>query len=119
MPTANEIDVTWELILKIGAIIAVLVAIIQGTKYLATLTPTAKLSTRVDGLEKTQRKHAEKIATLEMKTSDTEKKLNDVNEGIKMLGKSQISLLRHMVDGSGTEKMAEEADELTDFFIKR
>lgn len=126
MPTANEIDVTWELILKVGAIIAVLVAIIQGTKYLATLTPTAKLAVKVREIEEFQKKDYEhlkeidrKIESLEQKTNDTQAQIKEVNEGIKTLGRSQISLLRHMIDGNGADKMEKEVEDLTDFFIKR
>ena len=126
MPTANEISVTWDLIIKIGAIIGILVAIIQGTKYLASLTPTAKLTERVNGIEDNLKKDFEhikeidrKIAHLEEKTDNTQKQIKEVNDGIKMIGRSQISLLRHMVDGNGVDKMRDEAEELTDFFIDR
>lgn len=126
MPTANEISVTWDLIIKIGAIIGILVAIIQGTKYLASLTPTAKLTERVNGIEDNLKKDFEhikeidrKIAHLEEKTDNTQKQIEEVNEGIKKIGRSQISLLRHMVDGNGVDKMRDEAEELTDFFIDR
>lgn len=126
MPTANEISVTWDLIIKIGAIIGILVAIIQGTKYLASLTPTAKLTERVNGIEDNLKKDFEhikeldrKIEHLEEKTDNTQKQIKEVNDGIKMIGRSQISLLRHMVDGNGVDKMRDEAEELTDFFIDR
>lgn len=126
MPTANEISVTWDLIIKIGAIIGILVAIIQGTKYLASLTPTAKLAERVNGIEQNLNKDFEhikeldrKIEHLEEKTDNTQKQIKEVNDGIKMIGRSQISLLRHMVDGNGVDKMRDEAEELTDFFIDR
>ena len=126
MPTANEISVTWDLIIKIGAIIGILVAIIQGTKYLASLTPTAKLTSRVNGIEDNLKKDFEhikeldrKIEHLEEKTDNTQKQIKEVNDGIKMIGHSQISLLRHMVDGNGVDKMRDEADELTKFFIDR
>ena len=126
MPTANEIDVTWDLILKIGAIIAVLVAIIQGAKYLSSITPTAKLANKVKEIEDFQKKDFEhlkeidrKIENLEQKTNDTQRQIHEVNDGVKMLGRSQISLLRHLIDGNGADKMAQEVEELTDFFIKR
>lgn len=60
-----------------------------------------------------------KIAHLEEKTDSTQKQIEEVNEGIKKIGRSQISLLRHMVDGNGVDKMRDEAEELTDFFIDR
>ena len=126
MPTANEISVTWDLIIKVGAIIGILVAIVQGTKYLASLTPTAKLTSRVNGIEDNLKKDFEhikeldrKIEHLEEKTDNTQKQIKEVNDGIKMIGRSQISLLRHMVDGNGVDKMRDEAEELTDFFIDR
>ena len=126
MPTANEISVTWDLIIKVGAIIGILVAIFQGTKYLASLTPTAKLTSRVNGIEDNLKKDFEhikeldrKIEHLEEKTDNTQKQIKEVNDGIKMIGRSQISLLRHMVDGNGVDKMRDEAEELKDFFIDR
>ena len=95
MPTANEISVTWDLIIKIGAIIGILVAIIQGTKYLASLTPTAKLTERVNGIEQNLNKDFEhikeldrKIEHLEEKTDNTQKQIKEVNDGIKMIGRS-------------------------------
>lgn len=126
MPTTNEIEITWELVLKVGAIIGILVAIIQGAKYLASLTPTAKLTNKVKEIEEFQKKDYEhlkeidrKIEALEKRTEDTQKQIGDVNDGVKVLGRSQISLLRHLIDGNGADKMAQEVEELTDFFIKR
>lgn len=126
MPTSTEISVIGDLIIKIGAIIGILVAIIQGTKYLASLTPTAKLTERVNGIEDNLKKDFEhikeidrKIEHLEEKTDNTQKQIKEVNDGIKMIGRSQISLLRHMVDGNGVDKMRDEAEELTEFFIDR
>lgn len=126
MPTSTEISVTWDLIIKVGAVIGILVAIVQGTKYLASLTPTAKLTERVNGIEDNLKKDFEhikeidrKIEHLEEKTDNTQIQIKEVNDGIKMIGRSQISLLRHMVDGNGVDKMRDEAEELTDFFIDR
>lgn len=126
MPTTNEIEVTWDLILKVAAIIGILVAIVQGARYLASLTPTAKLTQKVKEIEDFQKKDYEhlkeidrKIESLEQKTNDTQAQIKEVNEGIKTLGRSQISLLRHMIDGNGADKMEKEVEDLTDFFIKR
>ena len=124
MPTANEIDVTWDLILKVAAIIGVLVAIIQGAKYLATLTPTAKLASRLDKVEEHLKKDYDhikeidqKIENLETKTNDTQRQIGEVNEGVKKLGRSQVSLLLHMINGNGVDKMSEEVEELTNYFF--
>lgn len=124
MPTATEVDITWELILKVAAIIGVLVAIIQGTKYLSSMTPTAKLTNRVNSIEELQKKDYEhlkeidrKIESLEQKTNDTQRQIGEVNQGVKMLGRSQVSLLLHMINGNGVDEMAKEVEELTKYFF--
>lgn len=124
MPTATEVDITWELILKVAAIIGVLVAIIQGTKYLSSMTPTAKLTNRVNSIEELQKKDYEhlkeidrKIESLEQKTNDTQRQIGEVNQGVKMLGRSQVSLLLHMINGNGVDEMTKEVEELTNYFF--
>lgn len=124
MPTATEVDITWELILKVAAIIGVLVAIIQGTKYLSSMTPTAKLTNRVNSIEELQKKDYEhlkeidrKIESLEQKTNDTQRQIGEVNQGVKMLGRSQVSLLLHMINGNGVDEMTKEVEELTKYFF--
>ena len=122
----EEINVAWDLIGKIAAIIGVIVAIVKGVEYLNSLTPTAKLEKRVDVIDEKQKKDFEhlqridaKIEHLEIQVTDTQTQIQEVNEGIRRIGKSQISLLRHFVTGNGQEEMIDEADDLTEWFIDR
>ena len=122
----QEFEGFWIIIGKAGAGIGLIVAIVQGVRYLYTLMPSSKLEKRIDKIEELQGKDFEhlkkidsKIENLEMKTENTARKLEEVNEGIHRIGKSQIALLRHTIDGNGIDKMREEADDLTDFFIER
>lgn len=122
----NEISIAWELVGKIAAVIGVIVAIVKGVEYLNSLMPTTKLEKRIDGIEEKQKKDFEhlkaidaKIEHLEMQVTDTQTQIQEVNEGIQRIGKSQISLLRHFVTGNGQKEMADEADDLTEWFIDR
>ena len=122
----EEINVAWDLIGKIAAIIGVIVAIVKGVEYLNSLTPTARLEKRVDVIDEKQKKDFEhlkaidaKIEHLELQVIDTQTQIQEVNEGIQRIGKSQISLLRHFVTGNGQKEMADEADDLTEWFIDR
>ena len=122
----QELETFWTVVGKGAAILGVIVAIIQGIKYLYKETPTAKLEARIVELEDKKekdyqhlKKHDEQIEEIKEKIDDTDRKIEKVNEGVKKIGKSQIVLLRHMIDGNGVDKMAEEAQDLTDFFIER
>lgn len=122
----NELSVTWELFGKLAAAIALVVAFIKGLQYLNSLTPTAKLELRVTDVEKKQRNDFEhlkkvddKIAHLEEKSDNAQLQIKEVNEGIQRIGKSQIALLRHFATGNGQKEMADEAQELTEWFIDR
>lgn len=122
----NEISVAWELVGKIAAVIGVIVAIVKGVEYLNSLMPTTKLEKRIDGIEERQKNDLEhfqridaKIEHLEIQVTDTQTQIQEVNEGVRRIGKSQISLLRHFVTGNGQKEMTDEADDLTDWFIDR
>lgn len=122
----QEIETFWTVLGKGAAIIGVIVAIVQGVRYLYSMMPSAKLEKRVGQAEERLqkdyehlKKHDTDIDDLRKKTDATEHKLDEVNEGIQRIGKSQIALLRHTIDGNGIDKMREEADDLTDFFIER
>lgn len=122
----NDLEIAWSVVGKVGAVIAVLVAIIQGTRYLYSMAPSAKLEKRVDKLEEHLAKDFEhlkeidaKIEKLSEKIERTDSELKQLTEGINRIGKSQISLLRHFVSGNGQEEMRKEAEDLTDFFINR
>lgn len=120
----GEIEAFWSVVGKGAAIIGVIVAIVQGVSYLYTKTPGAKLEKRVGDMEghlqkdyEHLKKHDEDIDALRLKTDRTEQQLEELNAGIHRIGKSQIALLRHNIDGNGVEKMREEADDLTQYFI--
>lgn len=122
----SEISIAWELVGKLAAVIGVIVAIVKGVEYLNSLMPTTKLEKRIDGIEEKQKKDFEhlkaidaKIEHLELQVTDTQTQIQEVNEGIQRIGKSQISLLRHFVTGNGQKEMADEADDLTEWFIDR
>ena len=97
----QDIEIFWNVVGKGAAIIGVIVAITQGIRYLYSLMPSSKLEKRVGDIESHQ------------------EQLRQMNEGIHRIGKSQIALLHHTIDGNGVDKMREEVDDLTDFFIDR
>lgn len=122
----NEINTVWVFIGKVGVFLGVIVAIVQAVKYLAGLMPSTKLEHRVSEIEGKQKNDFEhlkeidrRIEHLEQSVMDTQTSIKEVNEGIQRIGKAQISLLRHMIDGNGIDKMKEESDELTEWFIMR
>lgn len=122
----QDIEIFWNVVGKGAAIIGVIVAITQGIRYLYSLMPSSKLEKRVGDIESHQAKdfehlkqHDSDIENLKAKTDRTEEQLKQMNEGIHRIGKSQIALLHHTIDGNGIDKMREEVDDLTDFFIDR
>lgn len=122
----SEIGITWDLFGKLAAAIALIAGFIKGVQYLNSLTPTAKLEMRVTDVEKKQRNDYEhfkeldsKVERLEQKSDDAQLQIKEVNEGIQRIGKSQIALLRHFATGNGQKEMADEAQELTEWFIDR
>lgn len=122
----TEIEATWSLVGKIGAVLALIVAMIKGIQYLYSLSPSSKLEKRVDKVEEHLANDYEhlkdidaKIERLTEKIERTDDELKLLNEGIQRIGKSQITLLRHFVSGNGQEEMKKEAEDLTDFFITR
>lgn len=126
MITGNEIEIVWSVVGKIGAILAVIVALMKGFEYLISKMPVSKLEERVKAIEEHDKNDFEKLKKIEMRLDSVENKLKEsddkisrIDEGIKRLGQSQILLLRHFATGSGQKEMAEEADSLTAYFIDR
>lgn len=122
----GEYEAFWSVIGQIAATLALVVGIIEGVKKIHKVMPSAKLEERVGSLEeKSQKdyehlkKHDTELQALREKTDTTNEQLRLVNDGIQRIGKSQIALLRHTIDGNGIDKMREEADDLTEFFIDR
>lgn len=126
MITGNEIEIVWSVVGKIGAILAVIVALMKGFEYLMSKMPVSKLEERVKIIEDHDKNDFEKLKNIEHRLDSVENKLREsddkisrIDEGIKRLGQSQILLLRHFATGSGQKEMAEEADSLTAYFIDR
>lgn len=123
---AESITTAWTLFVSIGVGVGVVVAFIKGIQYLFQLTPVSKLEQRVKKVEEHDSKDLERFTVIESRIERLEQKLNEsdnkisrIDEGIQRLGKSQILLLRHFATGNGQKEMAEEADDLTEYFIDR
>lgn len=126
MITPSEAEAVWSVVGKLGAVLALIVAMVKGFEYLMSKMPVSKLEERVKVVEDHDKSDHERlknietrIDNLEVKIEHTDGKIKEVNEGITRIGKSQILLLRHFATGNGQKEMADEADELTDFFIDR
>lgn len=122
----QDVESFWTVVGKGAAIIGVIVAIIQGIKYLYAETPTAKLEKKVEDIMKKMendyvhlQRHDREILELQKKADSIDKQIRLVNDGITKIGKSNISILRHMIDGNGADKMKDEVKDLTEFFIDR
>lgn len=117
--TLSELEVTWSVVGKFAAILAVVVAIVKGVQYLNGFMPTTKLNARVTEVEKKQADGLKRLEHLENQSDDMKRQIGEINEGIRRIGRSQISLLNHTINGNGIDKMREEVDDLTDYFIER
>ena len=124
--TPQDLTTVWTVFVSVGVGIGVVVAFIKGVQYLFEVSPTGKLSERVKKIEDHDTKDLERFNQLEQRIENLESKVNESNnkisridEGIQRLGKSQILLLRHFATGNGQKEMAEEANDLTDYFIGR
>lgn len=126
----EKINVAWELVGKLGAGIGILVALVQGFKYLRSQTSVAKLEDKVakntENLEK-DLKHLERIdrridqfeKQLIKNQEEANTEMESINESLNIFGSSMASLINHMIDGNHIDKLKEERNKLTDFFIKR
>ena len=126
MVNPNELEVVWALVGKIGAGIALIVALIKSIQFLFSLTPTSRLEIRVKKCEENLDKDYKRLERidndiLEIKKvqNGNQEELKKLSKGINKIGTSQITLLRHMIDGNGIEEMKAEADDLTKFFIEQ
>ena len=124
--TASQIDATWVLIGKALAVLTVIVGLFKAVEYLWAKTPTAKIESRLDTAEKRLEagdKHFDeldrRIKSIEEQVSQTQKQITEVNEGVKMLGKAEVSLFNHLINGNGVDAMRKEVKDLTDYFIER
>lgn len=126
MVTGAEVEMLWQVLGKVGVAVGVIVALIKGFQYLNSLMPVSRLEERVAKIEehdandfKKFEQIEERIDRLEHKLNESDGKISRIDEGIQRLGKSQILLLRHFATGNGQKEMAEEADDLTEYFIDR
>jgi septal ring factor EnvC (AmiA/AmiB activator) len=126
MITPDELNVVWSFVGKLGAGLAVIVALVKGFEYLMSKMPVSKLEERVKSIEEHDKKDLEhfkeiesRIETIERQLNESNNKITRIDEGIQRLGKSQILLLRHFATGNGQKEMADEADDLTEYFINR
>lgn len=120
----------WERVLDILGWVALFVAAVKGVQYLFSLLPSSKLAMQVkENSEKLQNdynrldKLDERLERLETRMDESERERSEetriINQSLNMLGKSQISMLRHFIDGNGIEEMKREAEKLTSFFIDK
>lgn len=126
MTSVDEVEILWSMFGKLAVLIGTIVAIVQGIKYLMSLMPTSKLEKRIAECESHNKSDFEHLKSIEIRVSSLENELKEtnieidtVNEGIQRIGRSQITLLRHLVTGNGQKDMEKEADDLTEYFINR
>ena len=124
--TPAEAEAVWSLVGKMGASLAVIAGLIKTLQFLFSLTPTSKLEIRVSKCEqnlekdlKRLEKHDAEIDAVKKGQEGYKIELEHAVKGINKIGTSQISLLRHMIDGNGIEEMKVEAEDLTKFFIEK
>lgn len=124
--TGQDMTTVWSVFSVIGGAVVLIVSVVKGVEYLFKLMPVSKLEKRVKDIEEHDKNDFEhfreierRIDHIEQKLSLSDDKMNRIDEGIQRLGKSQILLLRHFATGNGQKEMAEEADDLTAFFIDR
>lgn len=124
--TAEQIDAAWILIGKVLAVLTVIVGLWKAVEYLWAKTPTAKIETRLNTAEKRLEagdKHFkeldDRIKSIEEQVNQTQRQITEVNEGVKMLGKAEVSLFNHLINGNGVDAMRKEVKDLTDYFIER
>lgn len=124
--TLTQIDSAWILVGKILAFLTVVIGLIKAVEYLWDKSPTAKIEIRMTDAEKRLEQGDKRfedidrrIKGIEEKVEGTQEEIKKVNEGIQMLGKAEISLINHLINGNGKEDMQREVKELTDYFIER
>lgn len=124
--TASQIDATWVLIGKVLAVLTVIVGLYKAVEYLWSKSPSFKLGTRLETAEKRleagDKRFDEldrRIKSIEEQVNQTQRQITEVNEGVKMLGKAEVSLFNHLINGNGVDAMKQEVKSLTDYFIER
>lgn len=124
--TLSRIDSAWVLIGQIFAGLTIIVGLWKIFDYIRSKLPSTKLENRIakaeNRLEQGDKRFDDidrKIKGIEEKVIKTQDQVTEVNKGIQMLGKAEISLFNHLIDGNGVDGMRKEVKELTDYFIDR
>lgn len=101
--------ISWELIAGIcGGIVLLCTA---GEKIYHIFKPAANWKRKVDGLEAD-------IEELRKHTSRDYEALEHIDEILKGIGKGQITMINHMIDGNNVEAMKKTRDDLMDLTSK-
>lgn len=97
--------ISWELVAGIcGGIVLLLTA---GEKIYRIFKPAADWKKKVDSLQ-------EEIEEQRSHTDQDYEALQHINEILKGIGKSQITMINHMIDGNNVEAMKKTRDDLLD-----
>ena len=122
----TEIEALWSILGKVGAGVVAIAAAIKAIQLIISLLPTSKLEIRVQKCEENLDKDFKHLEHIDMEIMEIKKgqdsykeELQKAVKGINKIGTSQITLLRHMIDGDGIDDMRKEADDLTKFFIEQ
>ena len=102
-------DISWELIAGIcGGIVLLFTA---GEKIFRIFKPAANLKRKVDSMEA-------EIKELRSYTDRDYEALQHIDEILKGIGKGQITMMNHMIDGNHVEAMKRTRDDLLDLTNK-
>lgn len=101
--------ISWELIAGIcGGIVLLCTA---GEKIYHIFKPAANWKKKVDGLQ-------EEVKELQTHTNRDYEALQHIDEILKGIGKGQITIINHMIDGNNVEAMKKTRDDLLDLTNK-
>ena len=69
-------------------------------------------------LKKTVDKHEERLVTIEEHEKKDLAALSDMEQSLKLQNRAMLSIVNHMIDGNGIEKLKASRDELQDMLMK-
>lgn len=102
-------DITWELIAGVaGGMVLLFTA---GEKIYHLFKPAANWKKKVDGMQA-------EINELRSFTDRDYAALEHIDEILKGIGKGQITMINHMIDGNNVEAMKKTRDDLLDLTNK-
>jgi len=102
-------DITWELIAGVGGGIVLLFT--AGEKIYHLFKPAANWKKKVDSMQA-------EINELRSFTDRDYAALKHIDEILKGIGKGQITMMNHMIDGNHVEAMKRTRDDLLDLTNK-